>query len=159
MASVLSAGYSLMPPEKTFPWSSSQAVARFLLSCASIPSMSWSRVYFQHYLQVKIHPLGRLSPLEPPSSSTNVHQSHRGWLALGVMQDTPMTQRRLPVPFGQGCCWLDEEVGLGGIGTSSCRDATTEWGHAKQQSSGLVENEAAEEQRPKHQRWGKQWKN
>lgn len=54
---------------------------------------------------------------------------------------------------------FDEEVGVGGIGTSSHRDATTEWGRAKQQSSGPVENEAVEEQRPKHQRWGRQWKN
>lgn len=105
--------------------------ACFLLSCVAIPSMSGSRVYFQHYLQVEIHPSGRLSPLEPPSSSTNVHQSHRGRLVLGVVQDTPVTQKGLPVPFGQGCCWLDEEVGLGGVGTSSHWDATTKRGHAK----------------------------
>lgn len=94
------------------------------------PSMSWSRVYFQHYLQVEIQPLGRQSTLEP-SLSTNVPQSHRSQLALEIVQDAPMTQRRLPVPFGQGCCWLDEEDGLGSIGTSSHQDATTKWGHVK----------------------------
>ena len=91
--------------------------AYFLLSHVASLSMSWSRVYFQHYLQVEIHPLGRSSPLEPSSLSTNIHQSHRSRLAFGVVQDVLMTQRRLPVPFGQGCCWLDEEIEPCNVGT------------------------------------------
>lgn len=91
------------------------------------PSPACHGALFQCYLQVKIHPLGRLSPLEPLSLSTNIHQSHRGQLVLGIEQDIGDTERAA-VPFGQRCCWLDEEVGPGSVGTSH-GDATIKWGH------------------------------